>query len=245
MKTNKRSAFTLIELLVVVSIIALLVSILLPALAKAREAAKRVVCATQTRAIYISTLYYAEDNAGRYPGAWIEDPKQSGVMLSNIVKEITPYFEVDNVWTDPSQIHLPRIGGGGAVKDGLVEIGGFKWPVHYSFNRYMYPGIQPPPPIPHPDKLLTYTHTRDTQIRDPSGTIAVFCFHPPLIGWGMFLRCADVNNVRLNTFDYDPAHIHGTGVNVVFADGHYGPMHADDLSAFYEHGEKMFSLQRD
>ena len=59
--------FTLVELLVVVSIIALLVSILLPALSKAREQAKRVVCATNLRQIGLLMQYYAEDNNGRFP----------------------------------------------------------------------------------------------------------------------------------------------------------------------------------
>jgi len=57
----KKRGFTLIELLVVVSIIALLVSILLPALAKAREQAKQTVCGTQLRQIGTVFLLYAQD----------------------------------------------------------------------------------------------------------------------------------------------------------------------------------------
>jgi prepilin-type N-terminal cleavage/methylation domain-containing protein len=64
---EKRKAFTLVELLVVISIIALLVSILLPALGKAREQAKRVVCSSGLRQIGLLLEYYCEDNEGKYP----------------------------------------------------------------------------------------------------------------------------------------------------------------------------------
>ena len=59
---KRRHGFTLIELLVVVSIIALLVSILLPSLQKAREAAKTVVCKAQMRQIGFAFVYYGDDN---------------------------------------------------------------------------------------------------------------------------------------------------------------------------------------
>jgi len=59
--------FTLIELLVVVSIIALLVNILLPALAKAREQAKRTVDAAQMHQLGLGITYYTENCNGKYP----------------------------------------------------------------------------------------------------------------------------------------------------------------------------------
>ena len=49
MKSARQQAFTLIDLIVVVSIITLLVSILLPALGRAREQARRVLCANNVR----------------------------------------------------------------------------------------------------------------------------------------------------------------------------------------------------
>lgn len=60
-------AFTLIELLVVISIIALMVAILLPALTKAREQAKQIKCLSNTRQIVIGLASYAMDNDGLYP----------------------------------------------------------------------------------------------------------------------------------------------------------------------------------
>lgn len=66
MRTH-RHAFTLIELLVVISIIALLISMLLPALSEARESAKRAACATRVRQLVTSLFAYATDNTQLLP----------------------------------------------------------------------------------------------------------------------------------------------------------------------------------
>ncbi len=62
-----RRGFTLIELLVVVAIIALLVSILLPSLARAREQAKEVACGANLKQLVMGILYYCEDCRGFIP----------------------------------------------------------------------------------------------------------------------------------------------------------------------------------
>jgi prepilin-type N-terminal cleavage/methylation domain-containing protein len=59
---SKRKGFTLVELLVVISIIALLMAILLPALARAREMGKRVVCLNQLKQFGVAWNMYCEDN---------------------------------------------------------------------------------------------------------------------------------------------------------------------------------------
>lgn len=68
-----RQGFTLIELLVVISIIALLVSLLLPALQGARDAARAVACLSNTRQIAIATNAYAAEEKDRLPMFFRED----------------------------------------------------------------------------------------------------------------------------------------------------------------------------
>jgi prepilin-type N-terminal cleavage/methylation domain-containing protein/prepilin-type processing-associated H-X9-DG protein len=59
---NSKKAFTLVELLVVIAIIALLMGILLPALAKARTQAKRIVCLSGMKQLVTAWMAYAENN---------------------------------------------------------------------------------------------------------------------------------------------------------------------------------------
>jgi prepilin-type N-terminal cleavage/methylation domain-containing protein/prepilin-type processing-associated H-X9-DG protein len=69
MKSSR--AFTLIELLVVVGIIAVLISILLPSLSKARATARAVKCGAQMRSISAAVGTYLADSSGTYPPSYV------------------------------------------------------------------------------------------------------------------------------------------------------------------------------
>ncbi|MBM4104421.1 MAG: type II secretion system protein [Planctomycetes bacterium] len=66
----KKRAFTLIELLVVIAIIALLLSIIVPSLRKAKEAAWNVICRNNLKHYGLAGMMYTNENGGMFPNAW-------------------------------------------------------------------------------------------------------------------------------------------------------------------------------
>lgn len=107
--------FTLLELLVVIAIIAMLSSILLPALSKAREKGRQTVCISNLKEIFLAIEMYKNDNDGYYPLCsdyfnypsyplvfWSGSQPASGANLDFTGSPIYPYLKAGEIKTCPS-----------------------------------------------------------------------------------------------------------------------------------------------
>jgi prepilin-type N-terminal cleavage/methylation domain-containing protein/prepilin-type processing-associated H-X9-DG protein len=96
---NTRAAFTLVELLVVIGIIAMLISVLLPALAAARKSAKTVTNLSNLRQLGLGLVQYRIENRGYYPvAAWAS---MTGRPRMRWADAIYPYMKNTAVYLSP------------------------------------------------------------------------------------------------------------------------------------------------
>ena len=90
---DTRKGFTLIELLVVIAIIALLLSIVAPALRRAREAGQRVVCGNHLRTLGMANVIYANEHKQTYTPIYYTTPAGSATWISN--KAFRSYLDIN------------------------------------------------------------------------------------------------------------------------------------------------------
>jgi prepilin-type processing-associated H-X9-DG protein/prepilin-type N-terminal cleavage/methylation domain-containing protein len=231
MERRRRPGFTLVELLVVIGIIALLISILLPALTKAKAQALRIACASNLRAQGQGLAIYIHDTK-YYPGHGARS--QSGTIYAiwptRIRKALKggqgifwcpanePGFQWQRAGGPPTAV-LSDQGFGYNPSERLLDV--FTTPFSYGYNDWGYAINQAT--VQYPQRGLGgdipsagwsgVPELKAAKVKRPSEMIAIADNTSDSI-WDFNI------DPRWNQRNEWPGKIHSNGANVLFCDGH-------------------------
>ena len=195
---GRSAGFTLVELLVVISIIAVLIAILLPALRRAKEAARRSICASNERQICMAEITHAVDYSGafvrnrvRYPGQVLDIYPPAGVN-TDIRPQLEEYTQSPEVWYCPSHPRRAADEGGWLNPKFFPSVPLTYVAINYNlfvgFDAFHYPGA----PVNYPSPAFPNPHTavfHEDELELPSQTPMLADYaekenpHPPGV-WG-------------------------------------------------------------
>jgi prepilin-type N-terminal cleavage/methylation domain-containing protein/prepilin-type processing-associated H-X9-DG protein len=200
---SHRSGFTLVELLVVIGIIAVLMSILMPALRKARESAISLQCMNNLRQVHQGLFMYMQQNKGWLPwsldaweGDWSTNPREGMGFFNaylNIVHKDNPYPKYKD-WQQETDIsrYTEKAKALGCPLDNWFQSG--DTPTSYGFPFYTWSHAAYKP-------IQVYSQlvgaSKFEKVRQPSKSVFL-CEQLP---HGGFL-CLDGNTQVASAYDY-------------------------------------------
>ena len=214
-----RRAFTLIELLVVVSIIALLIAILLPALSNARDSGRTVSCASNMRQMQIANDVYATD----FKEDYIYSGYQGGGQITIDGVTVNRYWTIDEDYLNLMQFTDSQISN---VLTGVsaAEIWGARWPTQFLCPQW----VKAENPWLHE---LSYAHNNEqrnqnivrTKVVNPTGKVVfaesqnhfMRARQATNYGWGLYGETWGPSQTKFHI-----TYRHSDRANFVYYDGH-------------------------
>jgi prepilin-type N-terminal cleavage/methylation domain-containing protein/prepilin-type processing-associated H-X9-DG protein len=188
-----KRAFTLIELLVVIAVIAILASLLLPAISSTLKRARAIKCVSNLRQMGYATFMYADQNDDRLPFAWIDDPDPSvNSFYALLMPELygTEFdgfgdFQID-LYSCPARAKEPLVGDN---------------PMRVSYGMNAFNSAEWPSPR---TRRMTQAQGSDASVKVLIADIAFTHNHPPIL------------SLQTNRLGYK----HAAKANILFFDGH-------------------------